>query len=113
MTRFYLRVLLLMLLTFVVSIVLILSGLGGLERIYFRPNFATEMQALAKGLQARLEEVPGDRAVHRAGVQEGVAQLDGQPPRDGALPGSGRTVDRDDLGRVRRGGFVRGSQRSR
>lgn len=55
MTRFYLRVLLLMLLTFVVSIVLILSGLGGLERFYFRPNFATEMQALARSLQDRLE----------------------------------------------------------
>ncbi|NNM29948.1 MAG: hypothetical protein HKO57_10520, partial [Akkermansiaceae bacterium] len=55
MTRFYLRVLLLMLLTFLVSIVLILSGIGGLEKIYFRPNFATEMQALAGSLQSRLE----------------------------------------------------------
>ena len=42
MTRFYLRVLLLIFLTYVMGIFIFLALLGGLEQHYFRPTFAAD-----------------------------------------------------------------------
>ena len=45
---------------------------------------------------AGLEHAAADRAVEQAGVEEREAQRVGQPPRQRALAGRGRAVDRDD-----------------
>ena len=56
MTRFYLRVLFLIFLTFVLGIFIFLALLGGLENHYFRPSFATELQNLGEDLEWRLKD---------------------------------------------------------
>src|SRR5439155_20545624 len=42
------------------------------------------------------ESEPGDGAIHRAGVEITEAQALGEAPRNGALSGPGRPVDRND-----------------
>ena len=57
MTRFYIRVLLLIFLTFVIGIFIFLLLLGGLEKHYFRPSFAAEMKNLGEDLEAGSPEL--------------------------------------------------------
>ena len=62
MTRFYIRVLLLILLTFVIGIFIFLLLLGGLEKHYFRPSFAAEMKNLGEDLEWRLQDKTAEEA---------------------------------------------------
>ena len=70
MTRFYIRVLLLMFLTFLVTIFIILGSMAGLENLYFRPQFAEQMQNLGEDLEHRLK----DKSVEEA--REEIARLE-------------------------------------
>ena len=70
MTRFYLRVLLLIFLTYVVGIFIFLALLGGLEQHYFRPSFAAELQDLGEDLGWRLQDKSADE------VREEIARLE-------------------------------------
>jgi hypothetical protein len=47
-------------------------------------------------VNAACQREPRDRAIHRARVEEAIAELGGDRRTDGALSRSRRTVDRDD-----------------
>ena len=64
------------------------TGCSARERRRARPPRSS-------GSAAR-EREPGERAVHRAGVEVAEAEPLGEQPRDRALAGSGRPVDGDD-----------------
>lgn len=70
MTRFYIRVIFLMFLTFVVTIIIILASMGELEKLYFRPHFAEQMEKLGEDLEQRLKDKSAEEA------REEIARLE-------------------------------------
>lgn len=91
MTRFYLRVIVLILLTYLLGIFIFLVLLGSLENHFFRPSFATEMKELGEDLEWRLRDKTADEA------RQEIAKLQEErrmvfrievieaPPKDGGL----------------------------
>lgn len=91
MTRFYLRVIVLILLTYLLGIFIFLVLIGSLENHFFRPNFATEMKDLGEDLEWRLRDKTADEA------RDEIAKLQEErrmvfrievietPPKDGGL----------------------------